>query len=402
MIATGDEEGAVFRWAVAAATFWLASSAAWAQTPNPVIQHYRAYQAALDANDFVTAEREAAAALAASEERDGDGGRTAVLALNVAVVRFNHDDPSGALAPGRRALALAQAQGEQTSGVSPVQAQLLLSRAELASGQAGAQVRLQTALEAARQAALPDDEIYEAAIQFGEWLLTHDRAEDAQAPFALALGRVHGDDPQADYARFKARLNLGRALMLSSQIREELRDGPELGTRIVAAPDLGPEQGALDNFDAAIDIMAPHSYQPADDRSLTRAQSALAQAIAWRAALRARMISLNMPTQDYEPRSWVWSLNGSPCNLRLVMEPEPRYPRQALNREHVGAAVVHVVTNASGETTSATVAASVGGQVFIDAVSSVASQWRMVPRGPMPGNCDKETVWLIPIVFAIR
>ena len=84
----------MFRWAVAAATFWFACVAASAQTPNPVIQHYRAYQAALDANDFVAAEREAAAALAASEQRDGDGGRTAVLALNLALVRFNHSDPT--------------------------------------------------------------------------------------------------------------------------------------------------------------------------------------------------------------------------------------------------------------------------------------------------------------------
>jgi TonB family protein len=392
----------VFRLVVAAATFWLASFAASAQAPNPVIQHYRAYQAALDAQDFTTAEREAAAALAASEERDGDGGRTAVLALNLAVVRFNNDDPSGALAPGRRALALAQAQGEQTSGVSPVGAQLLVARAELASGQTEAPVRLQTALEAARQAALPDDEIYEAAIQLGEWLLAHDRAEDAQTPLALALGRIKGEGAEQDYARFRARLNLGRALMLSSRIREEVRDTPELGTRILMAPDIAPELGAAENFDAAVDLMAAHSGYDGDDRSLTRAQSALAQAMAWRAVLRARMVSLNMPTSEEGLRSMVWSPNGNPCNLRLHSEPDPVYPREAVNREHVGAAVVRVLTNASGETTSVTLAAGVGGQVFNDAVNRVISRWRMVPREPMSAGCDMESSRLIPIVFAFR
>lgn len=59
-----------------------------AQAPNPVLTHFRAYRAALESNDLPTAEREAAAALAASEARDGDGGRTAVLALNLASIRF--------------------------------------------------------------------------------------------------------------------------------------------------------------------------------------------------------------------------------------------------------------------------------------------------------------------------
>lgn len=392
----------MFRWAVAAATFWFISVAAWAQTPNPIIQHYRAYQAALDANDFVTAEREAAAALAASEQRDGDGGRTAVLALNLAVVRFNHSDPSGALAPGRRALALAQAQGEQTSGVSPVQAQLLVSRAELASEQAGAAVQLQSALEAARQAALPDDEIYEAAIQLGEWLLAHDRAEDAQTPLALAVGRVKGEGVELDYARYRARLNLGRALMMSSHVRAPLPEGPELGTRIVVAPDMEPEQGALDSFNAAIDIMSAHVDHQAGDGPLTRAQQAVAQAMAWRSALRARMTSLNMPELDDDESNLVWSPNGNACNMRLVAEPRARYPRQAMNLTHVGAIVVRVTTNASGETTSVIVAAGVGGQVFIDAINAVASQWRMAPREPALPGCDMESTRFISITFSFQ
>ena len=61
--------------AVLAALMWSLFAPAAAQAPNPVLQHYRAYQAALDANDLVAAESEAAAALAASEARDGDGGK---------------------------------------------------------------------------------------------------------------------------------------------------------------------------------------------------------------------------------------------------------------------------------------------------------------------------------------
>jgi hypothetical protein len=67
-------------------TLALVALPAAAQTPNPVVGHYRAYNAALERGDLATAETEARAALAASEMRDGDGGSTAVLALNLAHV----------------------------------------------------------------------------------------------------------------------------------------------------------------------------------------------------------------------------------------------------------------------------------------------------------------------------
>jgi hypothetical protein len=65
----------------------LTVASATAQT-NPVLQHYRAYAAALERGDLATATTEAQAALAASEARDGDGGRTAVLSLNLATVQL--------------------------------------------------------------------------------------------------------------------------------------------------------------------------------------------------------------------------------------------------------------------------------------------------------------------------
>lgn len=41
---------------------------------NPIVQHYRAYVAAMERGDLSAATAEAEAALAASEARDRDGG----------------------------------------------------------------------------------------------------------------------------------------------------------------------------------------------------------------------------------------------------------------------------------------------------------------------------------------
>jgi hypothetical protein len=113
------------------------ATAAGAQTPNPIIEHYRAYRAALERNDLAAAEAAAISALEASEARDGDGGRTGVLVYNLATVRFARNDLSGALAPARRALELAQLRGEAASSVSPILARLLVGRAELAADEPG-------------------------------------------------------------------------------------------------------------------------------------------------------------------------------------------------------------------------------------------------------------------------
>jgi hypothetical protein len=68
----------------------LTLSAAEAQAPpnGSVLDHYRAYRAAFDQGDISGAEAPAQAALLASQTQDGEGGRTGVLALNLALVKL--------------------------------------------------------------------------------------------------------------------------------------------------------------------------------------------------------------------------------------------------------------------------------------------------------------------------
>ena len=325
-----------------------------------------------------------------------------MLAFNLANVLLLDNRAAEALEPARRAFAIAAARGPQASGVSPVVARLFVERAALASGEAGAVERLNAALDAAIAAQADPQDIYQAAIELGEGLLSQERYETAQSPLAVAIQNVPAEGSAGDSARFRAHLALGRALMMSSRIEGVLSDVPLLGTRIRVQPDTRPEEGALAHFNAAIDLARPYAGMLAEDRSLTRAQQDLARAMAWRGVLRARMVSLRIPIAEDDRGGVSWARGGAICDMELVAVPAPRYPREALSRYRVGAAVVYLVTNAQGEATNVSVAAAVGGPAFVEAVNTVAAEWHMRLRGTPSEDCSMEIVTLRPIVFVIQ
>ena len=124
----------VIRFLFAIAAIAMLAPQAHAQQ-SAVMQHYRAYEAALQQGDIPTAAREAQAALAASEARDGDGGRTAVLSLNLAIVRLMAREYGAARAASERALVLGRA---GATGVNEPLAELISARAALAlDGESG-------------------------------------------------------------------------------------------------------------------------------------------------------------------------------------------------------------------------------------------------------------------------
>lgn len=82
----------------------LFATAAIAQEPPSVVAYYQQYSAALEHGDLAAAERAAASALAASEQRDGNGGRTPILALNLAGTRVQLGQWQAASATGAAGL----------------------------------------------------------------------------------------------------------------------------------------------------------------------------------------------------------------------------------------------------------------------------------------------------------
>ena len=201
----------------------LAPQPAFAQQ-NSVIEHYRAYNAALERGDVSTAAREAQAALDASQARDGDGGRTAVLALNLATVRLLAGEHDQARMAAQRALDLAHV---GAGGVNAALAELIIARANLsmATGpEAVAAARqLDALLWAPAAEGLPDSDVYLAGEQLGDWAFANRDWVLAQRGWSAAGARAAGAARGENYGLGRARTREGIAILVP-----ELRGRREL------------------------------------------------------------------------------------------------------------------------------------------------------------------------------
>lgn len=385
--------------ALAAGLLWAYCIGASAQTPNPVIQHYRAYQAALEAGDLVAAEREAAAALTASEERDGEGGRTGVLALNLASVRFQNHNVAGAVEPARRALAISQSVGEERSGVSPVLAQLILRRAELAGGDASAAERLAAALEAAQRARLAPEEIYDAASELGAWSFRHDRFDESRQAWSVAASYAEGSRFGAQFSRASS-LTGGAAAMLMADLQG--RQTEELSEDVA--------RDAWQMLNEAVIALRPLAEMNTEGE-VTLAQRSYAQSLAWRSILRAKLEThrQEVPTfaeaqGDADGFSEV-DVPATPTPLpRCLVRVVPRdnstlFPSEALTDRRIGAVAVRFRINENGRLEDIQSLAVVGGEDFGESVEHRRSNWRVQRRDDSPSPCRMGMSVITPIAF---
>ena len=181
--------------AIAAALFLLTGPAA-AQSGS-IIEHYRAYQAALERDDLAAAEASATAAFEAAEA--ASDARTGALAQNLATVRFLRGDAAGAIAPAQRAVALAES--NTADPLTLALARLVLARAELSTGAANAAEHLVAALDGAQTASAPAYEIYDAAVQLATWAQTNEQYELALRGWSSADQYAEGSRFPEQYAR---------------------------------------------------------------------------------------------------------------------------------------------------------------------------------------------------------
>jgi hypothetical protein len=348
---------------VATLLFWaLCASSAHAQ--NPVIEHYRAYQTALEHDDLANAEIAAAAALEASEARDGDGGSTAALALNLATVRFLRGDAAGALAPAQRAAALAAAQGE-ASRVSPVFAQLVLGRTQIALGDESGAPRVLEALTQAQAMRLSPMEIYDAAVDLGYFSFTRTDFAQSREAWSIAANYAEGSRFPTAYALARARVGVAAADVMDDLTRTGLRRG-----------ELSEEGAGLAwrELTEAVTLLQPLAEVESASGEMTLAQVAYAEALAWRAVLRAKILTddIDLP-DDVEARG-----DGAYEIDVPVAAPQPRclvrfsyagalsalYPTSALNDGALAGVAVRYRVNEAGEVTEARTVAIIGREAF--------------------------------------
>lgn len=344
--------------------------------PNPVIAHYRAYSAALQAGDLTTAETEADAALQASVARDGNGGRTGVLALNLAKLRIVRGNAEGAYDPAKQAFDIASA--GPNAGVDSLQARLVLGQAELtATHQQQARDLLMPALsEAATRPELGED-AYQAAVALGNWLmmgLPRANYEDTAAAWAFAA--QYARSLGADYAipLAQARINQGIALInLAAENHDRHSD----------------YEHAMTVLDEPLRLLGEMANTAPDEDELTIAQVEYGRARAWQAVINARLQMLGHLTVAHDEPAPDWYED---CQITMH-HPQFQYPRGELSEGHIGVVVVRFVLR-NGDAQGVKVAAAAPPASFFEQeVRQSASEWTAHLQDDAPDCLQTRVAW---------
>lgn len=387
----------MLRFCIIAVLVALAWSSASAQH-NDVAEHYRAYRAALERQDLAAAASEAELALSASEARDGDGGRTGVLALNLAIAHLMRGDATRALPPAQRANSLAEA---GASGLDPAFAALVLGRAELAvNGRPGAD-RLRQVLGERDLAGVPEEDIYVASAELGGWALRQRDYEAATAAWSSAATHAAGSEISEQYGYARARTWQAAAMFFQ-----------ELGVNGRRRIDRETGQDVYRMLIEAAEILRPMAAEEAPNLELTIAQRAFADALALGRVVSAKMRSDHQPLPsdvtaqgDADgaaeiPSAAPVDLSRPRCLVRLIYDPMPTFPSMALDRGYVAGLVLRVRIGADGRIQENNVVSRIGDEEFAHAVERVAGRWRVEKRDDSPPNCRMETTVLVPISFS--
>lgn len=379
----------------------MSAATAYADAPaNPILEHFRSYRAALERGDLVTAEAEGEAALAASEAADGGGGRTAVLAQNLAEVRLRLNDAS-ALQPAQRAFELASA---GATGVTPLYAGLVLGRAELAAENGAGADRLNAILHGPSLAELPEEEIYSSAEMLGRWTFRH--ADYASSEFAWSVAAAHPDGSilgrVGGYGN--AHTWQGAAILF-----EEV--GPR-GTRRVSQERGGEAYLLLSD---AVETLRPISSLRDSDGAVTVGTRAYADALALRQIARAKLMAderrvpeTPVAEGDIDGFAELAVAASGPvaltrrCQFEGRYQPLPEYPPHLLSRGAVGAVVLLMRLDATGQTESTEVLTRVGDEEFADAVTRVANRWSVRVRADSAPGCRLPRTIITPATFVLR
>lgn len=356
----------------------LSTTASHAQQET-IGQHYHAYTAALQNGDLATAEREAAAALQLSEAQDGDGGHTAVLALNLATTRLSAGHGADALAPAQQALTIAQANPD--AGVDPLMVQLAVGRAELASGRASGAAHLEAFLNEAKTHGDLSPAVFQASADLGAWDFSHYAYPQAKAAWQIAVDSAGNADEAANLARAAAETGLEAAIVMTNKSGGV--DMREVASAQIALTD-------------AFAVYAPYVRSPIPPAGLTVVQRSYSQAYAWSLVLVSQVVSAGRRMPAWPSARAGLTASGDTvsasngqlgCAMRFIAEPRPTYPNHQNNAVRLGGVVVYLETDESGQIVRREVAAAIGAD-FADAVRAVLPQWRMEKDPSSPANCS--------------
>lgn len=390
--------------ALVASLFFAAEASAQsdAAAANPVTAHYRAYRQALSAGNLAVAETEAEAALEASIARDGDGGNTAVLAINLAQARLMRGRRDEAYEPALRAFNIASA---GNPGLDPLMARLVLGRAQLTQEREEAgRAMLESAIREGRARSDMHAETYMAAADLGRWLFAREQYIRALDAWTIATELADAAEGDTAFASAEARLGAAAARMVRAMdavVREQARPSDtRLNTNAYA-----PFREADEALGRAQALMAPYAHISTGEPGLTLGQRTYANALAWRTLARAFLQTRgHRPLPDFDMNARIES-DQDPrpfCEMSIVSEPRPVFPPGARTAFAVGAAIVRFNINEQGQTTSVDVAASLPDRWFREALERVTPQWRLERSPDSPADCRYQPVMYQSWMFYFR
>ncbi len=373
---------------------------------NPVQDHYRAYRTALEGGNPALAEIEAAAALDASLARDGEGGRTAVLALNLALVRLDQNRAASAQEPARLAHAISASRGDST-GVDPIAAQLVVARADAMadqsaqpSAQALAQLRAQFtgALASADGRADLASVRHASARAIGDWGLRRRQFATARLAWAQAAELANGATFDDRLARGEARIGEGIAILSETRERERVAGGVNVEAYVAARGAFAEASGVL---------YALVREQPRAVR-FSQVDIAYATAVGWRSLVRAIAQSAHFRVwrrlygEDQTQSASSGSEAQQPCvsAYRVRATPLPEFPTDAIYDGRIGVVVVRLLLNDTGGIDDRRIAVALPEGSFRRSVESVFDRWAVAPAPNVVNACGADQVLFLPIVFA--
>lgn len=339
---------------------------------DPVNTQYALYRSAIERGDLAAAETAAAAALAASQARDGEGGKTATLAYNLALMRIDGGRAGEAREPAALALRLAEAGAD----LDPLAARLAFGQAELAAApERGAEV-LRTSLAQVGNREDLDDRVFRAAAALGGWALSVEQYDLARSAWAQAVAHVRGEAPADVLARERARTAQAAAIVAQHAERPMSRARDE----------------AYALLSDAVDALYPYALEQSADGVMTPFQVAYAEAIGWRDFGRA----VFTPRHEIERRN----LAGAPmCAIRWSGNNALRYTLQMAYRGGVGFAVFRLITDETGRVTQIDVAHAAPEQDFSRSLSPVLARLRAIRSSRATDGCTMPRVHFQPVSF---
>jgi hypothetical protein len=384
--------------ALAAALFVGTGFNASAQAPSPsaadIVSAFREYRAKLQAGDFEAAESAAARAMEASKARDGVGGRTGVLAYNLAVLRLARDRPVEALAPAELAV--------DAKTVDATAATLVLQQAQLGAQYPGAEAALSRTMFAAANRIDIRDAVFPAAYAIGRRRLAADDPKGALAAFEVAEKHAAGGVFGETMSLSQAQLGMVAALFADAEFRMSAKP---TGTSVrVQAQDRRAHSLAV-HVEARL---APAAHQDAT-ASVSPVQKLYGDALAWLSLIEARAKSLihvrllsEAEIAAIRAQYPTLSADQPKCLVDVEFTPKPDFPKAAGREGILGAVVMRFLIDKQGNTTDRQVVVTALDFSFRSATEAVMHKWPVKTHLNAPTRCSPEQVLFARFMFCYR